>query len=289
MKSTTPPTSRRTARIITPATWRWSRGRENKIPVVLASATPSVETEVNARRGRYSGVSLPERFGGQYLPSIEAIDLKTQGPPRGRFIAPQLAEAVQIALETKEQALLFLNRRGYAPLTLCRACGHRMHCPNCDSWLVDHRFKRRLVCHLCGFATPLPPQCPKCQATESFVAGRPGRRAAGAGGGRAFPRRAHARPVERSRRIGRAPAQRARRRRAGPIRYRHRHPAGRQGPSFSQAQPGRHRRCRSRPRQRRSARRRAHLPASASGHGRAGRAEGYGRGLAFKRISPIIR
>jgi primosomal protein N' (replication factor Y) len=150
------------------------RARQNKIAVVLASATPSVESEVNARRGRYKRLSLPERFGGQFMPSIEAIDLKTEGPPRGRFIAPRLAEAVQIALEKKEQALLFLNRRGYAPLTLCRSCGHRMHCPNCDSWLVDHRFKRRLVCHLCGFATPLPPQCPKCQATESFVAVGPG-------------------------------------------------------------------------------------------------------------------
>jgi primosomal protein N' (replication factor Y) len=150
------------------------RAREAKIPVVLASATPSVESEVNARRGRYQRLPLPERFGGQYLPSIEAIDLRTEGPPRQRFIAPRLAEAVKIALERKEQALLFLNRRGYAPLTLCRACGHRLHCPNCDSWLVDHRFKRRLVCHLCGFSTPLPAECPNCQATESFVAVGPG-------------------------------------------------------------------------------------------------------------------
>ena len=150
------------------------RARETKIPVVLASATPSVESEVNARRGRYQRLPLPERFGGQYLPSIEAIDLRTEGPARQRFIAPRLAEAVKIALERKEQALLFLNRRGYAPLTLCRACGHRMHCPTCDSWLVDHRFKRRLVCHLCGFSTPPPAECPKCHATETFVAVGPG-------------------------------------------------------------------------------------------------------------------
>jgi primosomal protein N' (replication factor Y) len=141
---------------------------------VLASATPSVESEVNARRGRYARLSLPQRFGGQYLPSVEAIDLKREGPARGRFIAPRLADAVNIALDKKEQALLFLNRRGFAPLTLCRACGHRMHCPNCDSWLVDHRFKRRLVCHLCGFSTPPPAECPKCHATESFVAVGPG-------------------------------------------------------------------------------------------------------------------
>jgi primosomal protein N' (replication factor Y) len=150
------------------------RARGLKIPVVLASATPSVETEVNARRGRYARLSLPERFGGQYLPSVEAIDLKREGPPRGRFIAPRLAEAMKIALEKKEQALLFLNRRGYAPLTLCRSCGHRLQCPNCDSWLVDHRFRRRLVCHLCGFSMPPPTECPKCHATDSFVAVGPG-------------------------------------------------------------------------------------------------------------------
>src|SRR4029078_13054196 len=150
------------------------RGNLIKAPVILASATPSVESVVNARRGRYRHLHLPERFGGQYLPAVEAIDLKREGPPRGLFIAPRLAESVRLILEKKEQALLFLNRRGFAPLTLCRACGHRMHCPNCDSWLVDHRFKRRLVCHLCGFSTPPPAQCPKCQASDSFVAVGPG-------------------------------------------------------------------------------------------------------------------
>ena len=89
-------------------------------------------------------------------------------------MAPRLAGAVKIALERKEQALLFLNRRGYAPLTLCRACGFRFSCPNCDAWLVDHRFRRQLVCHHCGFFTPRPPSCPKCQASDSFVACGPG-------------------------------------------------------------------------------------------------------------------
>jgi primosomal protein N' (replication factor Y) len=144
------------------------------IPIVLVSATPSVESEVNARRGRYKRLHLPERFGGQHLPMIEAIDLTSEGPPRGRFIAPRLAEAVKIALERGEQALLFLNRRGYAPLTLCRACGYRLQCPNCDAWLVDHRFRRRLVCHHCGYSMPPPAECPKCHATESFAAVGPG-------------------------------------------------------------------------------------------------------------------
>ncbi len=150
------------------------RARGAQIPIVLASATPSVESEVNARRGRYTHLHLPERFGGQHLPSVEAIDLRREGPPRGRFISPRLAEAVKIVLERGEQALLFLNRRGFAPLTLCNACGHRMACQNCDAWLVDHRFKRRLVCHHCGFSMPPPEQCPKCAAKGTFVAVGPG-------------------------------------------------------------------------------------------------------------------
>jgi primosomal protein N' (replication factor Y) len=150
------------------------RARSAAIPIVLVSATPAVETEVNARRGRYARLHLPERFGGAHLPGIEPIDLRTEGPPRGRFIAPRLAEAVKTTIERGEQALLFLNRRGFAPLTLCRQCGFRFACPNCDAWLVDHRFRRRLVCHHCGFSMPPPAQCPQCQATDSLAAVGPG-------------------------------------------------------------------------------------------------------------------
>jgi len=150
------------------------RGHIARIPVVLSSATPSLETEVNARRGRYRRLALPERFGGQRMPSVEAIDLRHERPPPGRFIAPTLAGAVQTAIGRGEQALLFLNRRGYAPLTLCRACGFRFSCPNCDAWLVDHRFRRQLVCHHCGFAMPHPANCPHCQAANSFAAVGPG-------------------------------------------------------------------------------------------------------------------
>jgi primosomal protein N' (replication factor Y) len=150
------------------------RGHIARIPVILSSATPSIETEVNARRGRYRRLTLPERFGGQRLPVVEAIDLRHEGPPPGRFIAPRLAGAVKTALERGEQVLFFLNRRGYAPLTLCRACGFRFSCPHCDAWLVDHRFRRQLVCHHCGFAMPHPQSCPKCQAQSSLVAVGPG-------------------------------------------------------------------------------------------------------------------
>jgi len=150
------------------------RGSIAKIPVILASATPSVESEVNARRGRYRHVHLPERFGGAQMPSVEPIDMRREGPPRGRFISPRLAEAVAVSLTRGEQALLFLNRRGYAPLTLCRSCGFRLQCPNCDAWLVDHRFKRRLVCHHCGFSMPPPAECPSCHTTDSLAAVGPG-------------------------------------------------------------------------------------------------------------------
>jgi primosomal protein N' (replication factor Y) len=145
-----------------------------KIPIVLASATPSVESEVNARKGRYQRILLPSRFGGQHMPQIEAIDLRRKAPPRGRFISPKLAEQIRFAVERREQALLFLNRRGYAPLTLCRGCGHRFACTICDAWLVDHRFRQRLVCHHCGFSMPRPPACPNCAAEESLVAVGPG-------------------------------------------------------------------------------------------------------------------
>jgi primosomal protein N' (replication factor Y) len=145
-----------------------------KIPIVLASATPSVESEVNARKGRYQRVALTSRFGGQHMPQIEAIDLRREGPMRGRFISPRLAGEIRTAIERREQGLLFLNRRGYAPLTLCRACGHRFACTICDAWLVDHRFRQRLVCHHCGFSMPRPHQCPHCAAEESLVAVGPG-------------------------------------------------------------------------------------------------------------------
>ncbi|TAI65035.1 primosomal protein N' [Bradyrhizobium sp. Leo170] len=145
-----------------------------KIPIVLASATPSIESEVNARKGRYQRIALPSRFGGQHMPTIEAIDLRREPPARGRFISPRLAEQIRYAVERREQALLFLNRRGYAPLTLCRACGHRFACTICDAWLVDHRFRQRLVCHHCGFSMPRPNICPHCAAEESLVAVGPG-------------------------------------------------------------------------------------------------------------------
>ncbi|MGO9134578.1 MAG: primosomal protein N' [Methylovirgula sp.] len=147
------------------------RGHIEKAAVVLASATPSIESRVNAEQGRYGHVKLPARYGGSTLPIITAIDLKREPPPRGRWIAPRLAAAVTETLANNEQALLFLNRRGYAPLTLCRACGHRFQCPNCTAWLVEHRFRRALVCHHCGHIEKQPEQCPECGQPELAACG----------------------------------------------------------------------------------------------------------------------
>ncbi|MEQ9814512.1 MAG: primosomal protein N' [Azospirillaceae bacterium] len=144
------------------------------IPAVLVSATPSIETVVNVEAGRYQRLHLPERVGAAAMPTVTAIDLRRETPPRGRFLAPPLLDAVRQTLAAGEQAMLFLNRRGYAPLTLCRACGHRFECPNCSAWLVDHRLRHRLVCHHCGFEGRRPAACPVCAAEDSLVACGPG-------------------------------------------------------------------------------------------------------------------
>jgi primosomal protein N' (replication factor Y) len=150
------------------------RGSIGKFPVVLASATPSIESHVNARTGRYRHLILPGRYSGATLPEISAIDLRREQPEKGRWLAPRLVDAITETLAKGQQTLLFLNRRGYAPLTLCRKCGHRFECPQCTAWLVEHRFKNRLNCHHCGFSMPPPEKCPKCGEPEALVACGPG-------------------------------------------------------------------------------------------------------------------
>lgn len=150
------------------------RGSLGKFPVVLASATPSIESHVNARNGRYRHVVLPGRFTGAELPDVKPIDLRVYPPEKGQWLSPVLVEAVTATLAEQQQSLLFLNRRGYAPLTLCRSCGHRFECPQCTAWLVEHRFRRRLNCHHCGFSLPIPEICPKCSEEGTLVACGPG-------------------------------------------------------------------------------------------------------------------
>ena len=150
------------------------RARLSQAPAILVSATPSLETLANVEAGRYARLTLDARHGGATLPEVAAIDLRDAAPPRGQFLSPVLTEAIEAAIARGEQAMLFLNRRGYAPLTLCRACGHRMQCPNCTAWLVEHRGRRQLACHHCGHAEPLPETCPSCAAPNSLTPIGPG-------------------------------------------------------------------------------------------------------------------
>jgi primosomal protein N' (replication factor Y) (superfamily II helicase) len=150
------------------------RGRFESCPVVLASATPAIESRHQVELGRYEELKLPGRYGLAELPDIEAIDLIQEPPDRGRWLSPRLILAIDAALERGEQSLLFLNRRGYAPLTLCRHCGHRFQCPNCTAWMVEHRLIRRLACHHCGHTIPTPEICPECEEADSLVACGPG-------------------------------------------------------------------------------------------------------------------
>lgn len=150
------------------------RARLEQVPCVLVSATPSLETLANVERGRYARLHLPERHGEAGMPEVAAIDLRREPPPRGRFLSPPLVAAIDATLARGEQALMFLNRRGFAPLTLCRACGHRFQCPNCTAWLVDHRYTRTLQCHHCGHAEAAPETCPECGAEGSLTAIGPG-------------------------------------------------------------------------------------------------------------------
>ena len=150
------------------------RGHFEKVPVILASATPALESLQMAESGIYEKVDLPSRFGGAELPAIELIDLTEEKPPHGMWLAQRLVDGIEERLERGEQSLLFLNRRGYAPLTLCRNCGFRYQCPNCSAWLVEHRFTRRLACHHCGHEAPAPQACTECGEPDCLVACGPG-------------------------------------------------------------------------------------------------------------------
>lgn len=144
------------------------------IPAILVSATPSLESMYNVKQGKYAYLHLPSRHAGATMPSMHVIDLKTSAPGRGLFLSPQLQTALKDTFEAKEQSLLFLNRRGYAPLTLCRTCGYRFQCPSCATWLVEHRREPKMQCHHCGYTQPIPTLCPECNEADSLAACGPG-------------------------------------------------------------------------------------------------------------------
>lgn len=150
------------------------RAHLNAIPVILASATPSVESRSNVEQGRYRCLRLESRYKNVALPDITLHDMRADPPEKGKWLSAKMVAMVNETIDRDEQALLFLNRRGYAPLTLCRTCGHRFQCPDCSAWLVEHRFRKQLSCHHCGHNEPSPTACPTCENTDSLVACGPG-------------------------------------------------------------------------------------------------------------------
>ena len=150
------------------------RAAINGAQVVLASATPSLESWANADAGKYARLELTSRFGAAVMPKMAAIDMRVEDMPGGSWVSPTLRTAMQERLEKGEQSLIFLNRRGYAPITLCRACGHQIGCDHCDARMVEHRFLKRLMCHQCGETKPMPTVCPNCAAEDRLSAVGPG-------------------------------------------------------------------------------------------------------------------
>ncbi len=150
------------------------RAAINGAQVILASATPSLESWANAQSGKYKRLVLNSRFGPAVLPEMTAIDMRSEPVPNGKWVSPSLKDAITTRLEKGEQSLIFLNRRGYAPITLCRACGHQIGCDDCDARMVEHRFLKRLMCHQCGATKPMPTVCPHCEAEDKLAPVGPG-------------------------------------------------------------------------------------------------------------------
>ena len=150
------------------------RAKLSHSAVVLASATPALETMVNAEQGRYQHLKLAARPGAARLPDVELVDLRVDPPERGQWLSSRLRQSLLETHAAGEQSLLFLNRRGYAPLVLCRACGEKLKSPGTDSWLTEHRYTGRLVCHLTGWSMPKPKNCPHCGAENTLMGVGPG-------------------------------------------------------------------------------------------------------------------
>jgi primosomal protein N' (replication factor Y) (superfamily II helicase) len=150
------------------------RAKMSGAGVILASATPALETLENARSGRYAHVRLAARPGAAVMPEIDLIDLRADPPDEGRWLSPRLIAAMQQTYKNADQTLLYLNRRGFAPLVLCRACGEKLKSPHAETWLTEHRYSGRLVCHLTGYSMPRPAACPHCHAEGALVSVGPG-------------------------------------------------------------------------------------------------------------------
>ena len=154
------------------------RAKLEQFPLILSTATPDLETVCNVEEGKYSSVQLTSRYAAAQLPEVKVVDLKKDKPQKGSWgvswLSPTLVTALKENLDKNEQSMLFLNRRGYAPLTICRDCGHRIQCPNCTAWLTEHKNTKRLICHHCGYSMPIPKTCPECHSEDGLTACGPG-------------------------------------------------------------------------------------------------------------------
>ncbi len=145
-----------------------------KANIILVSATPSLESLVNVTRGKYERVDLLSRFGDATLPEIDIIDMKGETDTSGKWISGALIKEISDRLQKGEQSLLFLNRRGYAPITVCTNCGNQVGCTDCDARLVEHRYFNEMICHQCGARSVVPKKCPDCHAEGMMVPLGPG-------------------------------------------------------------------------------------------------------------------
>ena len=154
------------------------RAKCENISIILSTATPDLETIVNVEEGKYQTVVLKNRYASASMPEIKILDLKKDKPQKGdwgtSWLSPTLCSALKENYEKGEQSVLFLNRRGYAPLMICRDCGTRLQCPNCSAWLTEHRTQKRLICHHCGYTITTPQICPECGSTDGLTACGPG-------------------------------------------------------------------------------------------------------------------
>ncbi|HJD60330.1 MAG TPA: primosomal protein N' [Rickettsia endosymbiont of Omalisus fontisbellaquei] len=150
------------------------RSKFDKAQIVLCSATPSIETMYNVEIGKYQLITLVNRYKNVDLPNIEMIDMTKEKLSKNSYLSKILIEAIKSNLDNKRQTLLFLNRRGYAPLMLCKACGHRFTCKFCSSWMVVHKATKKLECHHCGYQSKIFNSCPECLEDEALTICGPG-------------------------------------------------------------------------------------------------------------------
>lgn len=155
-----------------------ARAKFEHLHLILSTATPDLETVCNVDAKKYDEVKLSSRYAAAQLPQITIVDLKKNKPVKGdwgtSWLSPVVCDKLKSNLHKGEQSVLFLNRRGYAPLVICRDCGYKIQCPHCSAWLTEHLRANKLICHHCGYTTEIPQCCPDCHSADGLTACGPG-------------------------------------------------------------------------------------------------------------------